>query len=111
MHWIDPFLVPVDVPLGASNREAQQHINLNLTLQNLTIHYLRTGQDGDRVEDCLAQMGKDPHQYWQEINDAIDQMAGNDQPIEALAQLDGYVFDLATGSGGELGLAFPVSVL
>jgi hypothetical protein len=110
MHWIDPLLVPVNVPLGASSIEAQQHITLNLSLQSLTIHYLRTGQDGDRVEDCLAQMGINPHEYWQEINDTIDSLAGETPQIEALAQMDGYVFDLAAGSDGTLGLAFPVTV-
>lgn len=72
MHVLEPFLTDLGLTPDHDNHDIEAEINAHFTIQRLTERFLKGDAAIDELEDCLAQFGVNPHEYWGIIDHNID---------------------------------------
>ncbi|MGG6266303.1 hypothetical protein ACQ4M3_08855 [Leptolyngbya sp. AN03gr2] len=72
MHVLEPLLTDLALTPDHNLADIEAEINAHFTIQRLTERFMRGDATIDELEDCLAQFGVNPHEYWGIVEDNID---------------------------------------
>lgn len=72
MQVLEPFLLDLGLTPDHDRSDIEAEINAHFTIQRLTEKFLKGEAAIDELEDCLAQFGVEPGEYWGVVEDNID---------------------------------------
>lgn len=72
MHVLEPFLTDLGLTPDHNRADIQAEIDAHFIIQRLTEKFLKGEATIDELEDCLAQFGVEPGEYWGIVDENID---------------------------------------
>ncbi|BAS54926.1 hypothetical protein NIES2135_58090 [Leptolyngbya boryana NIES-2135] len=72
MHVLEPFLLDLGLTPDHNKSDIAAEIDAHFTIQRLTEKFLKGDVTIDELEDCLAQFGVEPGEYWGIVDENID---------------------------------------
>ncbi len=88
IHWIDPILPEVFLTPDHNQADTAQATLEALERQRMVKGFFEGSIDGDVVDDCLAEHGINPHAFWVQAEENIEEFILMDpQEIEGLDRL------------------------
>ncbi|MBN8559951.1 MAG: hypothetical protein J0L70_05470 [Leptolyngbya sp. UWPOB_LEPTO1] len=71
MHVLEPFLLDLGLTPDHNKSDIAAEIDAHFTIQRLTEKFLKGDATIDELEDCLAQFGVEPDEYWGIVDENI----------------------------------------
>ena len=71
MHVLEPFLLDLGLTPDHNKSDIAAEIDAHFTIQRLTEKFLKGDATIDELEDCLAQFGVEPGEYWGIVDENI----------------------------------------
>ncbi|MCY6492197.1 hypothetical protein [Leptolyngbya sp. GGD] len=82
MHVLEPFLLDLGLTPDHNKSDIATEIDAHFTIQRLTEKFLKGDATIDELEDCLAQFGVEPGEYWGIVDDNIDAVIDQGTALE-----------------------------
>lgn len=82
MHVLEPLLRDLLLTPDHNLGDIKAEISIHFTIQRITERFLRGETTIDELEDCLAQFGVNPHEYWGIVEDNIDAVIEQEVVLE-----------------------------
>lgn len=99
MHWIEPALPQLFLTPDHNRSDIAGELEANSLRQSMLKGYFLGNIDGDAVDDCLAMMGINPHAFWEQVNQNIEDLIAADKAeFEGLETLLSHGPNLAAGT-------------
>lgn len=82
MHVLEPFSLDLALTPDHNLNDIEAEIDAHFTIQRLTEKFLKGDAAIDDLEDCLAQFGVNPHEYWGIVEENIDAVVNEGTVLE-----------------------------
>jgi hypothetical protein len=110
MHWIEPALPQLFLTPDHNRSDIATELDANTVRQEMIKGYFLGTISGEAVDDCLAMQGINPHAFWEQVNQNVDELiAADTTEFEGLEKLLNHDPNLAAGALNQLdrGLLYP----
>lgn len=72
MHVLEPFLIDLNLTPDHNSSDIKAEIDALFLVQRITEQFLKGNVSIDVLDDCLAQFGVNPNEYWGIVEENVD---------------------------------------
>lgn len=93
MHYLEPFLPDLSITPDHDATDTEQEIQVLTLIQGRIEGFLKGDLNLDDLDQCLAQFGIDPFDYWDAVTDNVDAVIDREEPLEDVDALAPVLVD------------------
>lgn len=82
MDVLEPFLLDLDITPDHNSDDIKREIEALATVNRLTEQFLKGQCTIDELDDCIAQYGVNPNEYWGIVEENIESVIQQNTALE-----------------------------